>query len=87
MRLEELFASRVGRCQMLQIDESYLGSRKYHRGSRARATPKWYMCVCEVDPNSGKVLTCFFEPVPGPQAGFRFFIFRHDLIFSFDLFV
>ena len=71
VRLEELFVSRVGRCEQLQIDESFLGARKHNRGARAREQAKWYMCVCEIDQTTRKVKTVFFEPVPGPQAGYR----------------
>ena len=70
-RLEQIFQSRVGKCQILQIDEMYVGKRKYHRGRRPRHRPRWYMTIVEIDAISLKPSRVFCEVVPGPGSGYR----------------
>eukprot|EP00743_Colponemidia_sp_Colp-15_P011220 GILK01012483.1.p1 GENE.GILK01012483.1~~GILK01012483.1.p1 ORF type:complete len:642 (+),score=34.82 GILK01012483.1:388-2313(+) len=47
----------------VQVDETYIGTRKGHRGKRVRRIGFWFVSVTEVCPKSGKSLRTRWYPV------------------------
>ena len=67
--LQMLFASMVGKADVVMADEAALGGRKANRGARVRVGGiRWFMSIISFDTTKNKIIGGFYEKIPGPSG-------------------